>query len=165
MSVRTWCRSARRSPGTAITVATPWRASVDATNATRPTRPSPHSASMPGVPASSVSVGTGRARRRAASPPATSPTPPSAGPLTQPAHAVLPRLLVGVGARVVRQQRGVDVDDAERVAVDHATRQDLHVAREHDQVGPVLAEAREQEVLVRGLVGRRAPGERDAVLA
>src|SRR5439155_3627743 len=31
--------------------------------------------------------------------------------------------------------------------------------------GPVLAEAREQEVLVRGLVGRRAAGERDAVLA
>ena len=30
------------------------------------------------------------------------------------AHALLPRLLVGVRARVVRQQRRVDVDDAER---------------------------------------------------
>src|SRR6185369_1751929 len=29
------------------------------------------------------------------------------------AHALLPRLLVGVRARMVRQQRGVDVDDAE----------------------------------------------------
>ena len=40
------------------------------------------------------------------------------------AHALLARLLVGVGARVVRQQRRVDVDDAVGELVDELGRQD-----------------------------------------
>ena len=56
---------------------------------------------------------------------------------------------------MVRQQRRVDVDDPERVALDHARRQYLHVAREHHQVELSLGELLEQEVVVRRLVGRR----------
>src|SRR5579883_2822831 len=44
------------------------------------------------------------------------------------AHALFPRLAVGVRPGVVGEQRGVDVDDPERVAVDHSLREDLHVA-------------------------------------
>src|SRR5436305_2990742 len=57
-------------------------------------------------------------------------------------HIGCERLLDRVRAREVRQERGVNVDDAFREAIEERLRQEVHVAREHDELDAVLLEPR-----------------------
>ena len=73
-----------------------------------------------------------------------------AGRLDAGGERVVDRVRAGEGG----QQRGVDVDDAAREAVEERRRQQVHVAGEHDELDAVLLEpGRHHEVALRR--GRR----------
>src|SRR3954470_4056508 len=79
--------------------------------------------------------------------------------------AILDRLLGGPEAGEGGQQRRVDVDDPPREAADEGRAEDLHEAREHDQLDPALLEpVRERAVALRavGVVARGEDGRRNA---
>ena len=51
------------------------------------------------------------------------------------------RLTVRIGTHECREKRMVNVDDSIRESVDEITRKNLHVARQHDQVGVTVQES------------------------
>ncbi|ABA49823.1 hypothetical protein BURPS1710b_0776 [Burkholderia pseudomallei 1710b] len=77
-------------------------------------------------------------------------------------HAAVERLVVRLRALEARQERVMDVDRAPREPLAQGGRQDLHVAREHDEIGRVPVDHLEHARFLRGFrVGRRARGERE----
>ena len=78
-------------------------------------------------------------------------------------HAALMRLVIGPRALEARQERVVDVDAASRQLGRQIVRQDLHVARQHHEIGlGVLDQLPDRGFLLRlCLFGRRQMVERD----
>ncbi|MPL84484.1 hypothetical protein SDC9_30449 [bioreactor metagenome] len=72
-------------------------------------------------------------------------------------HAALIGLLVGVRALEARQERVMDVDDPARHLGAQRIREDLHVARQHHELGAGLVDHGEQLGLGLGLVLLRHP--------
>ena len=79
------------------------------------------------------------------------------------AHALLIRLFVGVPARMVGQQRRMNVDDPTAVLLHHRRRHDLHVPRQHHEIGAKLLQLLQQKPFMRRLVGRGKRKERQVV--
>ena len=63
-------------------------------------------------------------------------------------HSPLNRLVVRSGADKRRQERMVDVDDALRILTDKLGRENLHIARQHDEIRRMLPE-QTQDLLLR----------------
>ena len=70
-------------------------------------------------------------------------------------HSPLKSLVVRFGADKGRQERMVDVDDALRILTDKLGRENLHVARQHDEIRRMLPEQTQDLLLRRPLVSAR----------
>src|SRR5262249_31505507 len=77
-------------------------------------------------------------------------------------YPFLPCLPIGVSPGMVREQRGMDVDDAVRKPIDELRRKDAHVACEHNELRAELADLVDEKRFVGGLVLGVAPEKRDA---
>ena len=65
-------------------------------------------------------------------------------------------LMVGPGPREARQEGVMDVDDLIRELGDHVRTENLHVARQHDQLDALLFDQLDDARLLRRLLLRRA---------
>jgi len=69
-------------------------------------------------------------------------------------HAAVERLVIRLGALEAGQERVVDIDRPPGQLLTQARRQDLHIARQHDQIDLVLVDHFEDARFLGRLFGR-----------